>query len=482
MVNLALRDISHAVHLTPYESNWPLLSYSVGYAAVLFVAGALIDKTGLRFTFLLGIAILVGANALCAWAPNKDALIVGRAIAGLGGGINTVCLIPLITSSLPDAKDRNRGLTLLFVSGPLGMVCGIIIGALVTESSVGWRGIFWITMILCAVLFVLAVLLVPSRAQEPVKECRESVEEAGEARSQCQQSQNPPFDYIGVILACVGIPCLIYGLNDGPNRGWTDPAVLSTLVIGGVCILALPVYDGWFCLTADPFIPREMLHSVNMILMTFNFLFNGGGITAWWYLVTQTLLNGLQYSPIRSALYLLPAAFACLASAPVAGFLASKLSERTQITGAWVWMAAFLIPWALIPEHVSPAWPIVFAMCYIVANVPGIVRAQAAVLSTIPQSQHARIGSLLAIVFQVGGSTLIALMNVLVAATSSNDSPASVLHGYHNAAWLLCGVMAASAVLFVLLYRKPRDTDVLAGSEAERNEGEKVEELGEVEE
>ncbi|KAI9644119.1 hypothetical protein NHQ30_007472 [Ciborinia camelliae] len=432
MVNLTLRQIGRSEDLTPFEVNWVVLAYTIAFAAVLLIAGTIIDNVGLRSAFLLGNALLIAANILCAWPPNKYGLICGRAIAGLGGGINAVSLTPLITYTFHDEKDRNKGLSMIMVSGPLGIICGIILGAVMTDSSLGWRAIFWLTLIVSAIVFCLALILVPSFKKQT-------------------EEESPPFDTIGVILGCIGVPCLAYGLNDGPNRGWADPAVLTTLIVGILALIGFVIYERHI---TDPFIPLPFVSLGNMPLMLLTFFVAGGGYSAWFLVVTQAFLNAFGYSAIRSALYLLPATFGFVASAAVANFLMTRVSDRTQIGLSILWLGAFLIPWAIIPVDVDRWYPIVFALLFVLGNVPAVVRAQASMLNFIPRKQHAQASSCFGIAYQTGATFLIAIANIVTKSTSHNSiSPDKILVGYKYSFWMLFAVMMVSALVFVLCYR-----------------------------
>src|SRR5689334_12386352 len=66
--------------------SWVVTAYLLTATAATPLYGKLSDIHGRRAMLLIAIAIFVLASVLCALAPNMGALIVGRALQGVGGG------------------------------------------------------------------------------------------------------------------------------------------------------------------------------------------------------------------------------------------------------------------------------------------------------------------------------------------------------------------------------------------------------------
>jgi MFS family permease len=86
------RELGGAEHLT-----WVVTVYLLTATAVTPLYGKFSDSHGRRITLLVAIAVFVLGSVACALAPSMIALIVARAIQGLGGG----GLIALGQTSLP---------------------------------------------------------------------------------------------------------------------------------------------------------------------------------------------------------------------------------------------------------------------------------------------------------------------------------------------------------------------------------------------
>lgn len=86
-VLFGLPDIAEDLGFSSEEINWVLVVYSITFASFLLIGGQLGQRLGLEKTFIAGSLILTLSNAINTSAPNKAALIAGRAISGIGAGL-----------------------------------------------------------------------------------------------------------------------------------------------------------------------------------------------------------------------------------------------------------------------------------------------------------------------------------------------------------------------------------------------------------
>lgn len=101
MVIFGLTEMKDELDFTTGDLNWVLVAYTLTFATTLLVGGQLADRVGLRITFLIGTLMLVWPNILVAWAPNKNALLAGRALAGIGAAmtVSGCCLFLLCSAA-----------------------------------------------------------------------------------------------------------------------------------------------------------------------------------------------------------------------------------------------------------------------------------------------------------------------------------------------------------------------------------------------
>ena len=94
-----------------------------------------------KLLYLLNTFLFEAGSAICGAAPTMDALIIGRAICGLGGaGMYTGVLTLLSVTTTENERPTYIGFTGL--TWGLGTVLGPIVGGALADSSATWRWAF----------------------------------------------------------------------------------------------------------------------------------------------------------------------------------------------------------------------------------------------------------------------------------------------------------------------------------------------------
>src|SRR6266576_2323691 len=87
VVNIALPAIQEALHANAASTQWIVNAYLLLLGATVLVGGAAADLYGRRRIFLLGLAVFTTASITCGVSPNITALVVSRAIQGVGAAL-----------------------------------------------------------------------------------------------------------------------------------------------------------------------------------------------------------------------------------------------------------------------------------------------------------------------------------------------------------------------------------------------------------
>ena len=107
--------------------------------------GRLADIFGRKPIFLGSIIIFEVGSAICGAAINMPMLIVGRAIAGTGGG-GIFSLVIIIISDLVPIRQRGNYQGLIGACFGVASVAGPLLGGVFVDH-VSWRWVFYIKLV-----------------------------------------------------------------------------------------------------------------------------------------------------------------------------------------------------------------------------------------------------------------------------------------------------------------------------------------------
>ncbi len=233
IVNVALPDIATQLHSTLPTAQWILTGYLLALAAGLAASAYLAKRFGTRRVYLASLIGFTAASALCALAPTIGVLIALRVLQGALGAP----LVPLaMTMLLGGENNAARSMpaaagVILFLAPALGPTLG---GLLIHVA--GWPLIFLVNVPF-GTLGVIGVL----RLRDPAA----TVVDRGVR-----------FDPLGMLALAAGLALVIYGMTEGPQRGWASTEVWPELVGGGLLLL---VYVVWAARVMHPAVDLKLL-------------------------------------------------------------------------------------------------------------------------------------------------------------------------------------------------------------------------------
>ena len=141
IVNVALPSIRDGLHFSTTGLQWVVNAYTLTFAGLLMLGGRSADLLGRRRVFLAGTAMFALSSLICAVASSRGLLIGARGVQGIAGAISSPATLSIITSTLSEGRERNRGLALWGAMGALGASSGALLGGLLTQAF-GWQAIF----------------------------------------------------------------------------------------------------------------------------------------------------------------------------------------------------------------------------------------------------------------------------------------------------------------------------------------------------
>ena len=124
--------------------SWIISAYLVTGTAVTPLYGKFSDIHGRRPALFLSLGVFLVGSVICALAPSMAAIIVGRAVQGLGGG-GLLALAQTVVADIAAPRERARYVVYFSVVWATSSVAGPIIGGFFAQH-LHWSLIFWINL------------------------------------------------------------------------------------------------------------------------------------------------------------------------------------------------------------------------------------------------------------------------------------------------------------------------------------------------
>jgi EmrB/QacA subfamily drug resistance transporter len=306
VVNIALPTIQQALHADATATQWIVNAYLLMLGALVLVGGSAADLYGRRRIFLLGIAVFTAASIACGVSPNVTALIISRAVQGLGAALLTPASLAMLGATF-DEHERSHAIGIWAGAGALTSAAGPVLGGWLVDQ-ISWRAIFLLNVPLALAAAGLAI------------------------RFACESNdpQAKRLDWIGAAVVGIGLGAITWGLSTIPASGFHDRSVLASLGVGAVFLILFVAVEARA--GEQAMMPLSLFRSRNFSAtnaLTLLLYFALGG--ALYYLPFGLIRLG-GYSSTQAGAALLPFALIMGFGASFAGDLADRFGPRLSLT------------------------------------------------------------------------------------------------------------------------------------------------------
>jgi EmrB/QacA subfamily drug resistance transporter len=423
VVNVALPAIGRGLHAKVGALQLVVTAYSVTLAALILMAGSLGDRLGRRRVFFVGVVWFAATSAMCAAASSTGVLIAARTLQGVGGALLTPGALAIIeTAFIPG--DRARAIGAWSALTGIAAAVGPLVGGYLVQA-VSWRAIFLLNLPLGCVVGWLALHHVP-----------ESRDESAAGR----------LDYLGAVLATVGLGGATYAMVEGPAKGIGSPVVLVAAVVGVMGLVGFVLVERRL---SSPMLPLEIFSSRQFTaanLVTFVVYAALGGV---FFLLVITLQTSLGYSPVAAGAASLPVTAIMLTLSSRSGALAQRIGPRLPLTVGPLLIAAGMVlmtrigPGSTYLGSVLPA-VVVFGL--------GLATTVAPVTATVlaaADERHAGVASgVNNAVARTAGLLAVALLPPIAGLTGGAfQQPHRLVSGFHTAMFVAAGLAVLGGLL-----------------------------------
>ncbi len=429
IVNVALPSIRDGLHFSTTGLQWVVNAYTLTFAGLLMLGGRAADLLGRRRVFLAGTAMFALSSLICALASSRGLLIGARGVQGIAGAITSPATLSIITSTLPEGRERNRGLALWGAMGALGASSGALLGGVLTQGF-GWQAIFAVNIPLGALVVALGLLAIPAIA--PV------------------QGHPRHFDALGATLVTAGLITLTFGIVRTDTLGWGSVGVLAPLAAGLILLAAFFYVEAR--VAQAPLVPLQIfrirqLRAANLIVL----LLYAANFPAWFF-ITLYLQQVLHYSAIEAGLGFLPMTLSIFTGSTLAPRLVARFGARPVIVTAMTAMAAGMVALSGIAPGQSYVGPVLIGAVLSALGMGfSLVPSTIVAMQGVAGSQSGVASGLLNTSRLMGGALGLAVLSTIASAQTrgvvGSGATRALTNGFDTAFTVAVGFAVVAALV-----------------------------------
>ncbi|MCJ1312245.1 hypothetical protein MMC25_005919 [Agyrium rufum] len=278
-----------------------------------------------KWIYLSSLVVFEIGSLICGAAPNSTALIIGRAVAGLGNAGLFQGGIIIIVHIIPLHKRPQY-------TGFVGMIFGVasavgpLLGGAFTDGP-GWRWCFYINLPLGAIVLIIHIffLHIPKEnlQRQPIT-FKEKVNR---------------LDPIGTIFFLPSIVCLLLALQwGGLTYQWSSARIIALLVLFALFFVIFVVVQNWKGENAT--VPGRIFFNRSVLAGAWFSFFSGGAMVTMLYFLPMWFQAVKGTSAVKSGIMILPTILGMTMTAVVAGILTKRIGYYSQ----WMIASSVLMP------------------------------------------------------------------------------------------------------------------------------------------
>ena len=356
---VTLPTIQKEFHISELGLQWLINAYLLTLTAFVLAGGRLGDMLGHRRIFCIGMFIFTIASLFCGFSRSAEWFILSRGLQGVGGALILPTAPAMLSSAFP-LEQQGRAFGFYISIGAFFLSIGPMIGGLLTQF-LNWRYVFWINIPIAILGLTLTFIHLPK-----------------------SETRDETFDYLGFVTNALGVTCVIVGLMQGKEWGWTSWEVPTLIFTGLFLILALALFDRD---VKDPFIDFNLFRNksyvaANCCVFAIQFLLM---LTIFWAVYFQTVLH---YTPSFAGLWSMISTTPVMFFGQLSGYLSDKFGPKIPIISGFICIILGISWFVLIPVPSTP-WQLLPLALLFGSGVPMVLLPSFTLaMTTVPQHKR----------------------------------------------------------------------------------------------
>jgi EmrB/QacA subfamily drug resistance transporter len=241
ILSTAFPALMNAFDISTSTVQWLTTGFLMVNGIMIPISAYLSSRFNTKGLFIIAMTVFEIGTILSWLAPSFAALLTGRLIQAVGVGINMPLMQNIMLTIYPPEK---RGAAM----GINGLVIGLApaIGPTLSGwviDNYSWRWLFGMIVPIAALVIIASFVLVKNVIP----------------------NRRPKLDWLSVIISTLGFGSMLYGFSSVGDKGWTNPVVLSTIVIGAILVVFLVLRQNKL---DEPFLEFKVFKSGEFTLAT----------------------------------------------------------------------------------------------------------------------------------------------------------------------------------------------------------------------
>jgi DHA2 family multidrug resistance protein len=333
IVNVAVPDVMGAYGVGQDKAQFLQTAFITTMTASQLLNAWVVGRLGQRVAFVSVLSLFLVGGVICGISPGLDGIIFGRVLQGFASGIVQPLVMVTLFQVFP-ADRRGFAMGIYGMGLMLALGFGPVVGG-VTADFINWRAIFWVPLPLVVAALLMGVFFMPSHRPE------------GPTKS---------FDWIGYILLCVALYCMMSTIGNGQRDGWGSDIIVTQLLVGIAAASAFVI---------SQFRPDSSLLDMSLLrdprfssAIVIAFVFGAGNFASTYAMpVFGQLVQ--SYTPTIAGFILLPASLVVVFLLPFTGRLSDTVPPHYPIMGGLILfsVSAFFVAGADVN---TPFWTLAF--------------------------------------------------------------------------------------------------------------------------
>ncbi len=433
ILNTAVPTIAEALRVAPLSMKSVLASYTLSLAVFIPISGWMADRFGTRKVFGSAIAIFTFGSLLCGLCTNVDALVACRILQGCGGAM----MVPvgrLIMVRTYAKGELIQAMSFLSIPGLVGPMLGPVIGGLIV-GYFHWRVIFFVNIPIGLLGLYFVRRYLPDYREKRIH----------------------PLDVVGLILFGTGIALLSYVLEVFGEHTLSAGQFVALLALA---ISLLAGYGYHAIHTRHPllllglFRIRTYRSAVSGSFLT---RLGAGGVP---FLLPLLYQVGLGFTPVQSGLLIMPQAITAMSLKLVMPKIIARFGYRSVLIANTLLLGFVLILFATVGIG-TPAWLIVIqAACFGFFSSLQYTSMNTLAYADVRPAQTSGASTIASTMQQMSisfGVASASLATALFVPDRYHSTATEMIHGIHNALFVMAGMTILSTLIFKEL--RPDDGD-----------------------